>query len=590
MRKRTVFFQYFSIHFLLVFVSITISTLFSTTALVSLLEERTRKEQKAICSLIVNMLPEKGFLTIFQAQVFAINASAGTSKRVTFIKYSGKVLADSHSDPASMENNFYKPEVREALQGTIGTSTRYSRIMQEEMFFTAIPVPSKNLIVRTAVSVEDVNRNLEALSVKLGISVLAILFVASVIAYFIAKQNSGLINSVKNVARHYASGDFSVSLKEDGSSEMQELSESINIMGKQLKDKINTILSQYNELQSMLNSMKEPVILMDENMDVLEVNPSAVDIVYVREILKSRNLENIVKFPNLVDIVKKCIATKKYQNEVICFDEKEENYYVVNVSFIEKLGEERNRVLLVLNDVSDVKRLEKMRKEFAANVSHELKTPVTSIIGYVETLQATGKNLSEKDMDKFLNIISRQAQRLEIIIEDILTLSKVDDEGSLAGKELVPASDLLGSSAAACFFLVEQKNMTIRIECDEEIEIFVHPVLAEQAVFNLIDNAVKYSSPKSTVFIKAEVTENFAIITVVDSGCGIPKNSLEQIFDRFYRVDKSRSRDLGGTGLGLAIVKHVARIHGGKVEVESEEGKGSVFRLYFSRNQDIVVI
>ncbi|MCP5514832.1 MAG: GHKL domain-containing protein [Spirochaetales bacterium] len=584
MRNKTLFFQFFTIQIILIFASIFVSAFLSTRTLVQMINDKTAKEQETICNLIVNMLPEKGFVSLYNAQDFAFRASAGTRIRLTLIQYSGSVLADSHSDPSVMENHFNRPEVQDALRGFIGKSVRYSTTMNEEMYYIAIPVPTRNLIVRTSISVEDIKRQVKFIYIRLAISTFIILFFATIFAYLIAKNTSGLINSIKNVAEHYASGDFSISLEEGGNLELQNLGKSINIMGKQLKDKINTITSQRNELQAMLNSMTEPVILLDENMNVREINPSAVDVIDSEKVVSSRKLNSILKNTQILKIVKNGIKTRKYQEEIVCLNEEDQLYYLVHVSFIEKLGEEKNAALLVMNDISGIKRLEKMRKEFVANVSHELKTPVTSIIGYVETLLA-GKVSDKKDFRNFLSVINRQAVRLEKIIEDLLTLSKVDDELVKLTKEVIPVTDLIGSSASACSYIAEQKNMSIIIDCDDELELFAHPILAEQAVSNLIDNAVKYGYPDTVINVKAEAVDNNVIITVADSGPGISKKNIDRIFDRFYRVDKSRSRDLGGTGLGLAIVKHIARTHGGKIEVESEVGIGTTFRLYFSNEK-----
>lgn len=580
MKKRTLFFQFFSIQIILIFASIFVSAFFSTKTLVDIINDKTETEQESICNLIVNMLPEKGFVSLYNAQDFAFRASAGTRIRLTLIQYSGSVLADSHSDPSVMDNHFNRPEIQQALRGSIGKSSRYSTTMREAMYYTAIPVPTRNLIVRTSISVENITRQIKYIYIRLTVSTLIILFFASVFAYFIAKNTSNLINSIKRVAEHYAAGDFTISLKEGGNQELQELGRSINVMGKLLREKINTITSQRNELQAMLNSMTEPVILLDENMNVREINPSAADIIDFGKTLKNRKLKNILGNSQINVIVEKAIKTRQYQEEIVCFNEEDDLYYLVHVSFIEKLGEEKNGALLVMNDISGIKRLERMRKEFVANVSHELKTPVTSIIGYVETLLA--ENVTDKkDISKFLSVINRQAVRLEKIIEDLLTLSRVDDELVKLKKEVIPVTDLIGSSVSACAYLAEQKRMKIVVECDESLEMYAHPVLAEQALSNLIDNAVKYSYPDTDVHISAYASNSNVVIEVRDSGPGIPRKSLPRIFDRFFRVDKSRSRELGGTGLGLAIVKHVARTHGGKVEVESEVGKGSCFRIYF---------
>jgi len=559
------------------------TSFFSTKTLIDYINTNTEAEQEAFCRLIINMLPEKDFVSIYDAQDFAIRASSGTSMRLTLIQYSGKVIADSHNNPSAMENHLDRIEVQEALKGSIGKTIRYSTTMGEEMLYTAIRVPAKNLIARTSISVEGIKKQFEYIYRHLALFICIILTFASLIAYLIAKYISNIINSIKNVAEHYAAGDFAVSLKETKSPELLELGKSINSMGNQLKDKINTITSQKNELQAMLNNMVDPVILFDEDMNVLEINPAAIDIIKSQKEEKTNRLQNMLNINNddeLMKIIKRGIDTRKYQEEVVCVNAKEELYYLVHVSPVERYGDEKSRALLVMNDISEIKRLEKMRKEFAADVSHELKTPVTSIIGYVETLMAD-QNLDKDNVRKFLSVISRQSVRLGKIIEDLLTLSSLDNKPANFEKEIIPVPYLIGSSVSACSYIAEQRNIKITTECYENLELYAHPVLAEQAVSNLIDNAVKYSNYGSVVKVEAIAFEDYIVITVSDKGPGIPEKSLDRIFERFYRVDKSRSRELGGTGLGLAIVKNIARMHDGKVTVESKLGSGSIFNIYF---------
>ena len=584
MKKRTLFFQFFSIQFILVFVSIFMTTFFSTKTLITFINTKTEIEQESICRLIVNMLPEKSFISIFDAQEFAVMASSGTRIRLTLINYSGDVIADSYNNPGTMENHLNREEVQIALKGSIGKSMRYSTTMGEEMFYTAIPVPAKNIIVRTSISAGGIKRQLEYIYRHLTLFICLILCLASLFAYLIAKNISNIINSIKNVAEHYASGDFSASLNETGNLELYELGQSINSMGNQLKDKINTITSQRNELQAMLNSMVEPVILFDENMNALEINPASTKIIKSQKTVKTKKLQDMINNDEILDIIKRGIKTKRYQEDIVCLNEEEELYYLVHVSFIEGHGQQGRRALLVMNDISEIKRLEKMRRDFAANVSHELKTPVTSIIGYVETLMAD-QNLDKDNIKKFLSVISRQSIRLEKIIEDLLTLSSLDDKPLDFEKEVIPVTYLIGSSVSAYSDIAEEKNIKIVTECYENLELYAHPVLAEQAVSNLIDNAVKYSYPDSIVKVSAASSKNYIVITVSDTGPGIPEKSLDRIFNRFYRVDKSRSRELGGTGLGLAIVKNIARAHGGRVTVESVLGSGSTFKIYFKNTK-----
>ena len=582
MNNKSLFFQFFTVQILLIFLAIFVSSFFTIRTLVDLIYTRTAQEQEAICRLIVNMLPEKGFISLHNAQDFSYQASSGTRVRLTLIQYSGSVLADSHSDPFYMENHFDRPEIQEALRSSIGRAKRYSFTMREEMFYTAIPVPTRSLIVRTSISVEEIKREISQMYLRLTLSSLIILFFSVIFSYMFAKTISSTMTSIKNVAKHYAAGDFAISLEQSNVLELNELTVAINSMGLQLKEKIRTITSQKDELQAMLNSMTEPVILVDHNLDIREYNPSAEKYIFGEKIAEKINLLSVINNVEITELVENTFKTGKYNEKVVCFNFEEEVYYLVHVSFIENLEKDKSGALVVLNNISAIKQLEKIRKDFVANVSHELKTPVTSIIGYIETIMSGG-NIEQKNIDRFMDIISRQAGRLVKIIEDLLALSRVDYEHTEINKENIPLTDLIGSAVIACSYTIEQKDMKINISCDENLELYANTVLAEQALTNLIDNAVKYSGKGTDVLIKAEEKEKEIFITVKDSGPGISKKDLKRIFERFYRVDKARSRELGGTGLGLAIVKHVLKTHSGRIEVESIPGKGSQFTLIFPK-------
>jgi len=231
-----------------------------------------------------------------------------------------------------------------------------------------------------------------------------------------------------------------------------------------------------------------------------------------------------------------------------------------------------------------LKLLEEVRRDFVANVSHELKTPITSIKGFVETLQE-GAAENREDRDRFLEIIAKQSQRMTAIIEDLLVLARLEGErgGELLLMQDTKVEDVLNSVRDLCKARAEQKNIEISVSCQNRQKITVDPSLIEQALVNLVDNAIKYSGPNSLIRVIAENVANQVAIRVIDQGPGIPADHLPRLFERFYRVDKARSRKLGGTGLGLAIVKHIASVHKGRVEVESEVGRGSMFTIFLPR-------
>ena len=237
--------------------------------------------------------------------------------------------------------------------------------------------------------------------------------------------------------------------------------------------------------------------------------------------------------------------------------------------------------LIVFSDVTRIRRLETMRRDFVANVSHELKTPITSIRGFVETLR-DGAVADPEKAERFLEIVARQSNRLNAIIQDLLLLSRIEQDAETAGIALSPErlKPVLLSAIQSCARRAQGKRMTVTLECEESLKAPINGPLLEQALVNLIDNAIKYSPAEKRVEVLAEERPNEVAVTVRDEGCGIPEPHLSRVFERFYRVDTARSRDLGGTGLGLAIVKHIAQAHRGRVTVQSEEGRGSAFTVH----------
>ena len=364
-----------------------------------------------------------------------------------------------------------------------------------------------------------------------------------------------------------------------GSREAISLTRSINAMGRQLQDKISTITYQKNELRGMLNSMREPVILLNHRLEVKEMNPAAIAMLEPGDGLRylGKGFLQVMRSVETCELAEKTLDSEMPQEAVIHFLDKE-LYLQVYGSFLYRDEDTPPSVLLVMNDITRIKQLEEMRKEFVANVSHELKTPVTSIMGYVETLRGGALSYPEK-AEEFLEVMYRQTRNLTALIDDLLTLSRVEDGRRRFHKERFPLVDLLSSAVSVCRQKARKKNMEIEVDCTTEAGLLAHPVLLEQAVTNLINNAVKYTPENTKITVKGYSRDNQIFIDVIDQGQGIPLADQERIFERFYRVDKARSRDMGGTGLGLAIVKHIAQVHGGSVSLKSREGEGCTFTI-----------
>jgi two-component system phosphate regulon sensor histidine kinase PhoR len=390
------------------------------------------------------------------------------------------------------------------------------------------------------------------------------------------------MREVRAGAARFAAGDFATKLSVPKTEEFAAVAESLNAMAEELDAKIRTITRERNEREAVLASMIEGVLAVDPDGHVIAMNDSAVRLLQVEAgDARGRAIEEVVRNPALQHIVAEALAGRgPIESDLMAHLGHEERFLQANGAQL-RAGEEIVGAVVVLNDVTRLRRLEAVRRDFVANVSHELKTPVTSIKGFTETL-LDGAVDDPVAGPRFLRIIAGQAERLNSIIEDLLALSALEgtDEGMVPPLQEAAIEDVLHVAADVCGPRAEAKHVTIEVDAPADLMVKMNPALLEQAVVNLIDNAVKYGPEGGIVRVGAERRGAEAVVTVADDGPGIPREHLSRLFERFCRVDKARSRDIGGTGLGLSIVKHIAQVHGGRVSVESTVGRGSVFRLH----------
>jgi two-component system phosphate regulon sensor histidine kinase PhoR len=303
------------------------------------------------------------------------------------------------------------------------------------------------------------------------------------------------------------------------------------------------------------------------------------------EAARGRAIQEVVRNPGMQAFVSRVLSEAgPVEGDVTLVDPSGERFLQVHGAVLRDAQGSRIGAVIVLNDVTRLRRLENLRREFVANVSHELKTPITSIKGYVETL-LDGALKNPQESEKFLGVVARHADRLNSIIEDLLLLSRIEQDAEKSTLETEDARlrDVFAEAADACAARSIEKGIRIDIDCPDDMAVPLNVPLMRQAVVNLIDNAVKYSEPGTTVRIEGSRVGDEVVISVCDRGCGIDKEHLARLGERFYRVDTARSRQQGGTGLGLAIVKHIAQAHGGRLSVESAPGQGSVFRIHLRR-------
>lgn len=503
--------------------------------------------------------------------------------RITLMKPDGIVIGDTEEDPKFMENHANREEMALALNGRIGKSVRYSNTVNLTMMYLAIPVYKDNQLVgviRTSVSVSSIEGTLNGIIAKMSIALLVIILLASLVSSFISKRISLPLEQLKLGAEHFARGEFKYRLTIPDSDEIARLAEAMNMMASQLDERVKTITNQRNEQVAILSSMVEGVIAVDVNEQVMNMNQAALKMLGADfDEVKNSPIQEVVRNYELEVIIKKALASSEPVEEEIVLNLDGERFFQVNGTALMSDDKKQIGALIVLNDLTRVKKLENVRTDFVANVSHELKTPITSIKGFVETL-LEGAMKDPEDTERFLNIINKQADRLNAIINDLLSLSRLEqglNKEDISFEES-NVCEIIDSVVQVCRHKADAKKQHISVEC-EELKVKLNAPLFEQAMINLLDNAVKYSPNDKDVIIRAYKEDNELVVKVIDYGQGIAKAHIDRVFERFYRVDKARSREVGGTGLGLAIVKHITMTHKGSVDVESELGKGSTFTV-----------
>ncbi len=507
-----------------------------------------------------------------------------SDSRITVILPDGNVIADSSFETNKMENHLNRVEISTAIGGEIGESIRLSPTLNKNLLYVAIPLVKNNKVLgvlRNAVSTDKLQNSLYQLSKNIILWSLILLLVLTYIIYLQSKSISAPLEKLKNQVEILASGNFSenIELTKTSNEEVYALSVAIQKMGKDINQQFNKINKQKNEQLAVFSSMLEGVITIYPDSNIYHINKSALNIFNFKKNgpIKGTPLKEVVKSERIYQL-----ALKLLENHLTVDHEFEyDSGRVLNVhgTILESEKTGMLGAVLVFNDITKMRELENYRKQFVANVSHELKTPLTSIQGYLETIREE-KDLDQKTLYKFIDIINKHSMRLKNIIEDLLHLSSIEKDSEIGELNLVKQNLLpvIKNAISLCIEKAKTKRINIALSAIDE-EININAPLLEQAIINLLDNAIKYGPENSEVQINISKTENFMKIIVSDQGQGIPKIHHDRLFERFYSVDKARSRELGGSGLGLSIVKHIALAHGGNISVKSEVNSGSSFIL-----------
>jgi two-component system phosphate regulon sensor histidine kinase PhoR len=585
-RRKRLIWQLFPSYLLITLLSLLAVSWYASSSLRHFFLDRTAADLKTRALLVEKQIAAH-LTPLDAAAVDAICKEIGkhSATRITVILPSGQVIGDSRETPQLMDNHAGRPEIASALKGETGMSRRYSKTLMQRMMYVAIPLKNGQTtsgVIRISLPTTSIDRELRSIQIKIALGGLLIALIAAGISLLISRRISRPIEEMKKGADHFAEGDLTHRLTAPDSEELASLAEALNQMAAQLDRRIETIMSQRNELETVLASMLEGVIAIDNEERIINLNSAAAGLFDSKpENCRDRNLQEVIRNSALQQFVRQSIISQVPKEDDISLYHNGEKTLHLHSSPLLDANKERIGTLVVFNDVTHLRRLENMRRDFVANVSHEIKTPLTAIKGFVETLHQ-GSVDNPEEAKRFLGIIQKHVDRLSSIVEDLLSLSRIEQEDEVKTIKLEEGfiKDVFRSAILICRPKAEEKNITVISLCDEPISARFDAMLLEQAVVNLLDNGIKYSEPERTIYLKAERDNSEIKISVVDQGLGIAKKHLPRLFERFYRVDKARSRKMGGTGLGLAIVKHIAQAHGGSVSVESTLGQGSTFTIH----------
>ncbi len=514
---------------------------------------------------------------------FAKALAKEIDSRITIIAPDGTVLGDSFEDPSKMENHATRPEVKDALAYGVGESTRYSTTLKQHMMYMAVPIYEEGKLLgvaRVALPVADVESSVNRVARTIVLASLVIAVLAAIASWLISRAVTGPVRQLTEAVRKIGAGELGHRINISTRDEIGQLARAFNDMSSALKATMDGVSTERNKLASVLANMADGVIMTNTERRVVLANVTAGRLCGFKEIDSiNKHLIEIVHDHEVDEVVKKCLETEK--EHTIQFESSLTKRFLRAIAVPLHSQGRLNGALVLLQDLTELRNLQTMRRELVGNISHELRTPLASIKAMVETLQ--GGAIEDREAAQvFLLRIDREVDHLTRMVVELTELSRIEAGQAELRIEPVDLNALSEEVIAELAPLAEWQGIAVSKKLSPDLPL----ILADkdrirQAITNLVHNAIKFNKPKGKVTVSTSYDSNVVLLSVSDTGIGIPREDLPHIFERFYKADKARSG--GGTGLGLAIAKHTIQAHGGEIWAESEEGKGSVFTFRLPR-------
>jgi two-component system phosphate regulon sensor histidine kinase PhoR len=519
-------------------------------------------------------------------------SEASSALRVTIIDHSGAVLADTHENPAAMENLLHRPEIQLALTRGIGMADRYSEPLEQGFYYAAVPIVAADTalgVARVGRALSDLNQAQADRQLALLMNCFGVLAALLLIGIYPGWRKGESLEDVTLSTEAIAQGDFERRVAESRALGMKRLADAINQMARNSARRVSILTADRNRLATIFTGMVEGVIDVDQKQNIIHINDAAAALLGVnRDRCMGKPLWQEVRNQKITQAFDEAIRSRSAIKGRIDYP-RESDQLVIDI-YVASLSDDQGEpigAVLVLHDVTELKHLERIRTDFVANASHELKTPITAIRGLSETVVGDD-NVERSTLVQFMERIHLQSIRLSQLVTDLMTISRLEGDQNPSDFTLLNFSDLVNRALTASHAAAEQKHHRVTATLPpHKVEVYGDRQHLSQLIDNLVDNAIKYTPEKGQIQVRLRVEDGEMVLDVEDSGIGISPQYQQRVFERFYRVDKARSQSLGGTGLGLSIVKNIAEKHNGNVSVISQLGVGSIFTFRMPLAQSV---